>query len=101
MAELAFHAPSDSVEAERRWKQVPLPGLNLSCQARMISAWQQLIRHVAAMITVVVVAPSRLRKFLPGWKPLLSGTPSRLFVPSMLREFPGRWNPLDLFNHRG
>jgi hypothetical protein len=32
-------------------------------------AWQQLIRHVAAMITVVVVAPSGLRKFLPRWTP--------------------------------
>ena len=69
MAELAFHAPSDSTETDGGWKQVPLPGLDLSCQARMISTWQQLIRHVADMITVAVVAPSGLRKFLPRWTP--------------------------------
>ena len=69
MAELAFRAPSDSTETDGGWKQVPLPGLNLSCQARMIFAWQQLIRHVADMITVAVVAPSGLRKFLPRWTP--------------------------------
>ena len=69
MAELAFRAPSDSTETDGGWKQVPLPGLNLSCQARMISVWQLLIRQLAAMITVVAVLPSALRKFLSRWTP--------------------------------
>ena len=46
-----------------------LRGLNLSCQARMISVWQPLISHLTTMITVAVVLPSALREFLSRWTP--------------------------------
>ena len=62
MAELAFHAPSDSTEAERRWKTNACPELSSS-------VWQPLIRHLTAVITVTVVLPSALREFLSRWTP--------------------------------
>ena len=62
MAELAFRAPSDSAEAERRWKTNACPDLSSS-------VWQRLICHLTAMITVAVVLPSALREFLSRWTP--------------------------------
>ena len=62
MAELAFHTPSDSVEAERRWKTNACPELSSS-------VWQPLISHLTALITVAVVLPSALREFLSRWTP--------------------------------
>ena len=88
MAEPAFHAPSDSIEAEGGWKQVPLPGLNLFSQERMISVWQPLISHLTTMITVAVVLPSALREFLSRW------TPNRHFLSphtSRIKKIFIRW----------
>ena len=81
MAELAFHTPSDSVEAERRWKTNACPELSSS-------VWQPLISHLTAMITVAVVLPSALREFLSRW------TPNRHFLSphtSRIKKIFIRW----------
>ena len=74
VAELAFHVPSDSVEAERRWKTNACPELSSS-------VWQPLISHLTAMITVAVVLPSALREFLSRW------TPNRHFLSPHTSSF--------------
>ena len=81
MAELAFHTPSDSVEAERRWKTNACPELSSS-------VWQPLISHLTALITVAVVLPSALREFLSRW------TPNRHFLSphtSSIKKSLIRW----------
>ena len=102
MAELAFRAPSDSAEAERRWKQVPelafhTPSDSAEAERRWktnvcpeisSSVWQPLISHLTAMVTVAVVLPSALREFLSRW------TPNRHFLSphtSSIKKSLIRW----------